>query len=85
MSQEVMGDAARAASGYNFQPTEGRQKVLNAYDNLIGVLRERADLHKVHYNPALRETALRFAQRALGDVEQLCRKWEQSDREGKTY
>lgn len=85
MAEGQIGEASRAASGYSFVLTPGRQTVIAAYDTLIDVLRARADLHKAHDNADLRELTLRFAQRALGDVERICRKWEDSDARGKTY
>ena len=76
---------ADALSHYQFTPTPGRTKVVGLYDALIAGLRERADLHREHGNLELREMALRFAQRAMLDLEKLCVKWEESDRRGLTY
>jgi hypothetical protein len=52
---------------------------------VITVLKKRAEEHGRHGNRELRELALRFAQRSMGDVELLCQKWVNSDSRGMTY
>lgn len=85
MAKEQLGEASRAAAGYPFVRTVGRIELIDKYDELISLLRQRAALHDGHDNRDLREETLRIAQRSLVDLELLCNKWVQADAGGKTY
>ena len=82
---KMAGAATRAAAGYDFQMTPGRSEVIKAYDQVFEVLSRRAQQHDEHGNRDLRETTLRIAQRSMSDFELLCRKWVESDAQGKIY
>jgi hypothetical protein len=77
--------ARDTAAQYNFIRAPGREHVVEAFDNLLGVLRARDDEHIAHGNRDLAAMTRDLAQRVMVDLEKFCRKWEESDRRGQTY
>jgi hypothetical protein len=78
-------NVTEAVALFSFKQTAGRDELISAYDTLVAALGRRAELHKSHDNAELSALVLDIAQRAMLDLERLCRKWEESDRRGLTY
>jgi hypothetical protein len=77
--------ASRVAAGHTFARTPGRQEGVDLFDALFAWLAGRVEAHESNSNLDLRDTTRDIAQRVMLDFEKLCRKWEQSDEQGKIY
>ena len=73
------------AAQYKFIPTPGREEVVEAFDNLLGVLCKRDGEHITRGNQDLAEMTRDLAQRVMADLEKFCQKWVEADNRGQTY
>ena len=81
----TLAPTERAASHYHFERTEGRARLLAAFDRVLEELAGRAEQHHARGNDDLLNLSANIAQEVMHSVERLCGKWEESDRKGLTY
>lgn len=75
----------RVASHYRFERTDGRGRLLAAFDRVLEELAGRAEEHHARGNDDLLNLSANIAQEVVHSVERLCRKWEESDERGLIY